>query len=70
MREMLEEHSSEAVVPAAVPKTPSAADGVSETKKIQAIEYFKKKKRQNKLYVSFNYTMNFSLSEIGASFPM
>lgn len=44
MREMLEEHSSEAVVPAAVPKTPSAADGVSETKKIQAIEYFKKKK--------------------------
>lgn len=44
MREMLDEHSSEAVVPAAVPKTPSAADGVSETKKIQAIEYFKKKK--------------------------
>lgn len=39
---MLNEHSSEAVVPAAVPKTPSAADGVSESKKIQAIEYFKK----------------------------
>uniref|UniRef100_A0A8W8MIX3 Uncharacterized protein n=1 Tax=Magallana gigas TaxID=29159 RepID=A0A8W8MIX3_MAGGI len=30
MRKMLDEHSSEAVVPAAVPKTLSAADGVSE----------------------------------------
>uniref|UniRef100_A0A8W8MIZ5 Uncharacterized protein n=1 Tax=Magallana gigas TaxID=29159 RepID=A0A8W8MIZ5_MAGGI len=38
---MLDEHSSEAVVSAAVPKTPSAADGVPESTKIEAIEYFK-----------------------------
>lgn len=43
MREMLEENSAENV-PVAVSKTPRSADGLSETRKLQAREYFKKKK--------------------------